>query len=114
MHPRERRSGFGPLNRRDFLKRAAGSAVAFSSIGALLEACGKGTPPGAATASTLPLARPDDPVRWPISADNKPIKSGLAPEKNATLKMYNWEEYIYKKSLRDFEKAYCCATSSSG
>jgi spermidine/putrescine transport system substrate-binding protein len=106
VHPRERRRNAGGVTRRDFLKRAAGSAVAFSSIGALLEACGKGTPPGGASASKLPLARPDDPVRWPIAKDNKPIASGLQPEKNATLKIYNWEEYMYKKSLRDFEKQF--------
>ncbi|MFL5797794.1 MAG: spermidine/putrescine ABC transporter substrate-binding protein [Actinomycetota bacterium] len=105
-HPRERNPWTGPLSRRDFLKRSAASAVALSSVGALLEACGSGTPPGGAAASTLPLARPDHPVRWPIQADNRPIKSGLEPEQNATLKIYNWEEYMYKKSLRDFEKQY--------
>jgi spermidine/putrescine transport system substrate-binding protein len=108
VHPRERRPFADPVSRRDFLKRAAGSAVAVSSIGALLEACGRGSPPSA-TESSLPLARPDHPVTWPIAADNKPIASGLQPEQNATLKLYNWEEYIYKKSLRDFEKKYADA-----
>ena len=106
MHPRERRAH--GVSRRDFLKRAAGSAVALTALPALLEACGSGEPPSAA-ASTLPLARPDNPVTWPIQPDNKPIASGLAPEQNATLKIYNWEEYIYKKSLNDFEKQYASA-----
>jgi spermidine/putrescine transport system substrate-binding protein len=105
VHPRERRPGQPAVSRRIFLKRAAGSAVAFGSIGALLEACGSGTPPSAA-ASPLPLARPDNPIRWPIKGDNEPIADGLQPEQNATLKVYNWEEYIYKKSLKNFEKEY--------
>ena len=35
-----------------------------------------------------------------------PIASGLQPEMNATLKLYNWEDYIYTKVLRDFEKKF--------
>jgi len=81
-----------------------GAALAFSSAGALLDACGTGTPPS--TSTGLPLARPDHPVRWPIFSDNKPIASGLQPERNATLKLYNWVEYIYRKVLKDFEKKY--------
>jgi spermidine/putrescine transport system substrate-binding protein len=104
-HPRERGPLSGELSRRDFLKRATGTAFALSSAGAFLEACGKGTPPSA-TGSPFPLARPDHPVRWPIFPDNKPIASSLKPEQNATLKLYNWVEYIYKKSLRDFEAKY--------
>jgi spermidine/putrescine transport system substrate-binding protein len=84
----------------------AGTAFALSSAGALLEACGSGTPPGAGTTFKLPLARPNNPVKWPIYKDNKPIASGLQPEQNATLKLYNWSAYIYRKVLNDFEKKY--------
>src|SRR5438105_7019393 len=105
-HPRERGPFSGGLTRRDFMKRMAGTAVAFSGAGALLEACGKGTPPGSTSTFTLPLARPDHPVKWPIFKDNKPIATGLQPEQNATLKLYNWSDYIYKKVLKDFEKKY--------
>jgi spermidine/putrescine transport system substrate-binding protein len=104
-HPRERGVLARPISRRDFIKGVAGSAVAVSGTGALLAACGSGAPSGG-EASQLPLARPDNPVRWPIYDDNKPIASGLEPERNATLKLYNWEEYIYKKVLRDFENKY--------
>jgi spermidine/putrescine transport system substrate-binding protein len=104
-HPRERGVP-GPLSRRDFMKRMAGTAVALSSAGALLEACGKGTPAGTSSSFTLPLARPNNPVRWPIFSDNKPIANGLQPEQNATLKLYNWSAYIYKKVLKDFENKY--------
>jgi len=110
-HPRERSTRTSGFSRRDFLKRSAQGAVAVSSIGALLEACGKGpnaTLPSASgsAAGGLQLARPNNPVKWPIYADNMPIASGLQPEMNATLKLYNWEEYIYLKVLRDFEKKY--------
>jgi len=106
-HPREGGRGpfAGSLSRRDFIKRAAGTAFALSSAGALLEACGKGTQPSAGSTQLI-LARPDHPVTWPIYPDNKPIANGLQPEQNGTLKVYNWVEYIYKKSLRDFEKKY--------
>jgi spermidine/putrescine transport system substrate-binding protein len=104
-HPRERGAGPDPISRRDFLKRSAGAAFALSGAGALLEACGK-----AATVSPkatgLPLARPNNPVRWPIFPDNRAIASGLQPEQNATLKLYNWDQYIYTKVLKDFQKKY--------
>jgi spermidine/putrescine transport system substrate-binding protein len=101
-HPRERER-FPALSRRDFLKGAAGTTLALSAAGALLEACGKGPSVGPVGGTGLPLARPDTPVKWPIYPDNKPIASGLQPEQNATLKVYNWSDYIYKKVLKDFE-----------
>lgn len=104
-HPRERGGFWGPLSRRDFITRSAGTAFALSGAAALLEACGKGTPV-APKSTGFPLARPNRPVRWDIFADNKPIADGLQPEQNATLKVYNWSDYIYKKVLRDFQKKF--------
>ena len=104
-HPRERGAFSEPLSRREFIKRAGGTALAMSSLGAVLAACGSGTPPGE-SGTSLPLARPDNPVTWPIFPDNKPIASGLQPEQNATLKLYNWEQYIYQKVLNDFQDKY--------
>ena len=111
LHPRDRRPSSptpgSPVSRRDFIKQAAGTAFALSSTGALLEACGKGTPAGGTSSGfSLPLARPNHPVKWPIFHDNRPIANGLQPEQNATLKLYNWSDYIYKKVLNDFEKKY--------
>jgi spermidine/putrescine transport system substrate-binding protein len=103
-HPRERGTFSRPFTRRDVLKGMAGAPLALPAASALLAACGSGNPSG--SASKLPLARPDNPVRWPIYDDNKPIASGLEPERNATLKLYNWEEYIYKATLRNFENKY--------
>jgi spermidine/putrescine transport system substrate-binding protein len=47
-------------------------------------------------------------VRWPISDDNPAIDSNLEPEKNATLKVYNWTEYLYKKLCKDFGEQFDC------
>ena len=53
----------------------------------------------------LPLARPDVPVSLPIYADNKPIPSGLKPEKGP-LQFYNWQEYINQKVVDSFQDKY--------
>ena len=118
-HPKERRPLDLELSRRAFLQKSAGAAFALSGAGALLAACGKGTPApigtggggsgaSASASSALPLARPNNPVKWPIYPDNQPIADGLQPEQNATLKVYNWSDYIYKKVLNDFGKKYNC------
>ena len=104
-HPRERGIFSDNLSRRDFIRRSAGTAFALSGAAAILEACGKGAPVSP-TSTGFPLARPNQPVKWPIFADNKPIADGLQPEQNATLKVYNWSDYIYKKVLKDFQKKY--------
>ena len=49
----------------------------------------------------------------PISADNKAIKSGLAAEQNATLKIYNWVEYINQAVVNSFAKKYTCKVEVS-
>jgi spermidine/putrescine transport system substrate-binding protein len=114
MHPREgwRADGTPPppgLSRRSFLKGSAASGLLLGSAGSLLAACGSSS--GGTTNLTsggIPLPRPDNPVTWPIFSGNKAIKSGLAPEKNATLKVYNWVAYVNQKCLNDFAKKYNC------
>src|SRR5512132_2376780 len=115
-HPRERRP-FSPMSRRQFLRRAGGAALAYPTASALLAACGHASNPnvvpnnpaptgatGSASPSALPfpLARPDNPVTWPIYDDNPPIDSGLQAETNATLKIYNWEDYLWPRLVRNF------------
>ncbi len=111
--------------RRTFIKRAGGAAAALSIPG-LLAACGSTTPvapsgqagssassgAGSSSASAagqgpggLALARPDHPLTLPIYADNKPIASGMAPEKGP-LQLYNWIEYINPAVVKAFEKKY--------
>ncbi|MBV8218865.1 MAG: hypothetical protein JO325_10405, partial [Solirubrobacterales bacterium] len=100
--------------RRTFIKRAGLAAASLAAPG-VLEACGSTTPQvSSATASSskapvgpggLALARPDRPVTLPIYADNKPIASGLPPEKGP-LQFYNWDAYINTDVVKAFEKKY--------
>jgi spermidine/putrescine transport system substrate-binding protein len=114
MHPREgwHADGTPPrpgLSRRSFLKQGAASGLLLGSAGSLLAACGSSS--GGSTSLTsggIPLPRPGSPVTWPLFSSNKAIKSGLAPEKNATLKVYNWVAYVNQKCLNDFGKKYGC------
>src|SRR5574340_1599815 len=107
-HPRERIDPSGGLTRREFLKRSAGAALALSGAGALLDACtnnpagGGAAGGGGGTPTSLPLARPNHPVTWPIYSGNEPIASGLQPEQGATLQLYNWTDYTYKKVVNEF------------
>ncbi len=111
-HPRERGSAY---DRREFLKRSAGAAVALPTAAAILDACSK---PGAQTASAgagkggipgtggYPLARQSQPVTWNIFDDNKAIPDNLPIEKGATLQVFNWSAYMWTKVLDDFANKY--------
>ena len=98
------------LSRRAFLQRGAGAgalALGASGVGGLLSACSGALATGP-VGKPLPLPRPDNRVTWPIYADNQPIKSGLLPERNATLKVFNWVAYVNPQSLKNFGKKYNC------
>jgi len=98
----------GPgLSRRGFLARAAGAGLAAGGLSSLLAACGAATA-GVALPEDIPTPRPDEPVAWPIYATNQPIRSGLLPERDATLKIYNWAGHINRQCLDDFGKKYRC------
>jgi spermidine/putrescine transport system substrate-binding protein len=116
-HPREHYS------RRQFLLRAGGAAIAMPSMAAILAACTKpGTDVGGSSGSAnaigtggilppgspYPLARQDKPVTWNVFDDNPPLQSGLTPEKNATLQIYNWDQYIWEPVVRRFCDQYGC------
>ena len=96
------RKAFGParLTRRTFL---LGSAAVSGAV--FLDACGSrerstSTGPG----RQLQLASPEHPVAWPVPKGSEPIPAGMQPERNATLKLFNWSEYINKDVVKDFEK----------
>ncbi len=106
MHPREGWQGHGAprrLSRRSFLTRAAGAGLAMGSLGPLLQACA----PALAGGTAVPLPRPNNPVRWPTTG-NKPIASGLPPERGATLQIFNWVAYVNQACLNHFAKKYNC------
>jgi spermidine/putrescine transport system substrate-binding protein len=108
MHPREGWQGHGAprrrgLSRRSFLTRTAGAGLAAAGLGPLLQACA----PALAGGTAVPLPRPSNPVAWPVAA-NKPIASGLPPERGATLQIFNWVAYVNQACLNHFAKKYNC------
>ena len=94
-----------PPNRRQFLVRAAILAAGAPAFGAVLAACSKSGAPSS-SAPTLTIAKPDSPVKWNIPDDNKPIADGMAPEKGATLKIYNYADYLSPQAIKGFEDKY--------
>ena len=98
-HPRESRYG-----RREFLGRSAAGVVGLSSLSTILAACG-GADNGNFKPPELMLARPDSPVTWPLLDDNPMIASGLEPE-SGTLRIYNWNGYLWPRIKKDFAKEY--------
>ena len=103
--------GVGATSRRTFIKRAAGVAAGLSVPG-VLAACGTTQPVATSSGGSaahgpggLALARPDHPVTLPIYAGNKPIASGMQPEKGP-LQLYNWIDYINQDVVKAFEKKY--------
>jgi spermidine/putrescine transport system substrate-binding protein len=121
------------LSRREFLRRAGLAGVAVPTLGAILAACGGGAdtsvetsaPTGGATGgpnpygtggvagAPYPLPRSDAPVTWAIQPDNPPIESDLPPEKNATLKIYNWPYYLSPPIKNRFEQEHNCKVEVS-
>ncbi len=96
-------------SRRLVLGRAAGGAVAVPSLAAILAACSKpGTDTsgggGGSTTGPIPIATPENPVELPLNGD--PIPTDTPIETGATLQVYNWIDYMYKKVLKAFEEEY--------
>jgi spermidine/putrescine transport system substrate-binding protein len=98
------------MDRRDFLRRAGGAAIAVPSLAAILAACAKpGTTSGGGSesgsaAGEIPIASPDNPVTLPMTRE--PIPTDTPIETGATLQVYNWDAYMYKKVLNAFEDQY--------
>ena len=110
------------MTRRDILKRSAAAASLALPGAAILDACTKPGTTGSSggahaqgpgvgkywpAGSPYPLARQASPVRWKLWRE--PIKSGLAPEKGATLQIYNWADYIFPKVVKEFCAAHNCS-----
>ena len=112
MHPREGwvapgvRRVLDPeqssITRRQLIGAGAGLA-----LGGLLAGCGSSNPAGGSQGLHLPT--PTNPVKWPVFSDNKPIASGMAPEKGATLQIYNWVAYINEAVIKNFCKKHNCS-----
>jgi spermidine/putrescine transport system substrate-binding protein len=125
MHPERART----YDRREFLRRAAMTGVAIPGLAAILDACGgsaqstvsgggasgtSGANPygtGGIAGAAYPLARLDAPVTWTIQPNNPVIDSGMKPESNATLQIYNWHYYLSPSVIKSFEQKYNCQVS---
>lgn len=92
-------------SRRELLVRAGLAGLAVPVLGGL-GACTRQQQGSTTGATQLTIAAPDNPVTWPISADNEPIADGLRPETGAKLRLYNYADYISPGSLRAFEERY--------
>lgn len=110
-HPKERPSS--GISRRDFISRGAAVAAGIPMASALLAACSDNTTGGSGGGATVQLATPDNPVKWPITDSNQPIASDLPSEEGVTLKLYNWDQYIWKKVVDDFAKKNNCKVEIS-
>jgi spermidine/putrescine transport system substrate-binding protein len=91
------------IGRRQFV---VGAGLAAVGGPALLAGCSDEEP--AAGGATLRLASPSNPVTWPIHPDNEPIADGVAPERGATLEVYNWADYVDPGAIGQFEDTYGC------
>jgi spermidine/putrescine transport system substrate-binding protein len=98
----------GPgMSRRRFLQRAGAAAVTVPSLATILASCAR---PGIEALS--PAARDilDHPARTdhaqllPLYVD--PIPTATPIERNATLQIYNWSDYLWPKLFREFEDKY--------
>jgi spermidine/putrescine transport system substrate-binding protein len=92
------------LSRRDFLRKSAAVSMTLSGTAVVLGACS--TSAVTARNDDLELARPDSPVTLPIHDDNPPLEDGLEPEPGATLRIYNWEEYLWPRIVDEFAARY--------
>lgn len=99
----ERPSGSSArISRRDFLRRSAATGIAVPSLSAILAACSKpGTSASSRGDGAFALARQNNPVTLPMNGE--PIPADTPIEKGATLQVYNWADYMYKKVLAEFE-----------
>lgn len=72
---------------------------------ALLAACARAATT-AGSGPAAPGATGASGITWPMDDDHLPVPSGLEPEKDATLKIYQYREYLSKRVLDDFERKY--------
>lgn len=91
-------------NRRRFLQRAALLATGAPALAGLLDACSTDKEPD--WPAGLKIAAPDKPVTWDIAPDNRPIADGLGPEKDATLNIYTYGEYVSPEAIESFGDKY--------
>lgn len=85
----------GVLSRRDFLRRSASAAAVLSAGGSVLVACVR--------AAVEERVRPVYPATLPPN-DVRPIEPDRPIERGATLRIYQWREYLYDDVLQSFAR----------
>ena len=88
------------MSRREFIRLTGGATLG----GAVLLACAERSTPGGGADRVL-IGSPDNPVTHPILDENPPIESGLEPEPGP-LRVYNWDEYVWRRVLNEFGEEY--------
>jgi spermidine/putrescine transport system substrate-binding protein len=89
------------MDRRRFLRRAVVGGMSLSGAAAVLAACNRSAPVARGAASTVGARG-----LWPIHDDNPPIESGRPVERGATLRIYEWRDYLADNVLEAFERRY--------
>lgn len=110
-----------PVSRRRLLQTSALAIPGAFALGACAREQPLSGPTGAASsaagsasgsasaspsATGIPIASPQNPVKWPINPGNEPIASDLEPEANATLRLYNYPDYVWNRVLKGFQEEY--------
>ena len=110
MHPRERptedRAGYIPPRFPEAGRRLGGRAVVRRS------------PARGLRFGHAPVRGREQALPWPgpttrcggLASGQQAHRERARPRAECDPQLYNWEEYIYKKSLRDFEKQYTWVT----
>jgi spermidine/putrescine transport system substrate-binding protein len=91
----------GAFDRRRFLGLAGATTV-----GAILAACDRAPASSSPTAPRVPTRA--DPVAWAVD-ETSLVPSGLDVERGATLRIYQWREYLYDDVLDAFARRYASA-----
>ena len=98
-----------PIDRRSFLGRMSLAALGGPALLEALAACSSDTPgvstPGSSSTPAFKIASPSTPVTWPVD-EAALIADALEPEKGATLKLYNYVDYIGPGVVKAFERKY--------
>ena len=103
----DREPGLIRPSRRQFLRRASMLALTTPALVVLLDACSKDSGSGEpGWPADLRIATPSDPVVWDIASDNPPVPDGLGPEKNATLNVFTYADYISPEAISSFTDRY--------
>lgn len=111
MHPRETKLWAAQLDRRQFLRRSTGAALTLVGGPLLLSACQ--TREGDTTPSSTASASPGSKATLPLYADNPAVQGGLSPEAGP-LRLFGWNDYVYKKVLQRFQDQYSVEIDYTG